>query len=79
MDIDQRESIIGLVETDVTGLVRLVIFNAEVGFVGHLDGWGGSGGSGLFCEVFLYQLFLAILVDEGLPVTDEERSHVGDE
>ena len=33
----------------------------------------------MFCEVFLDQLFFAILVAEVLPIADEERSHVGDE
>ena len=79
MDIDQGETIVGLVETNVAGFVRLVVFNAEVGVIGHLDGWGWSGGNGLLGEVFLDQLLLAILVDDILPVADEERGHVGDE
>ena len=79
MDIDQREAIVGLVETNVAGFVRLVVLNVEGRVIGHLDGWGWRGGDGLLGEVLLDQLLLAVLVDNILPVADEERGHVVDE
>ena len=78
VNIDQREAIVGLVEANVAGFVRLVLI-VEGRVIGHLDGWGWRGGDGLLGEVLLDQLLLAVLVDDILPVADEERGHVVDE
>ena len=39
VNIDQQEAIVGLVETNVAGFVRLVAFHVEGRVIGHLDGW----------------------------------------
>ena len=79
VNIDQREPVVGLVEANVAGFVRLVVLDVEGGVIGHLDGWGRRGGDCLLGEVLLDQLLLVVLVDDVLPVADEERGHVVDD
>ena len=76
MNVDQAESIVGLVKVDVCRFVGLILLDVKRGLVGHLDGGCWFRRGCLLGEVFLNEHFLPILVDAGLGSGDEEWGHV---
>ena len=79
MDVDERKSIVGLVQADVTGLVGDAVVDGKAGFVFHVNSGGGSSGTCPLGEIFFDHNLLMVLVDEILFVAEQQRDHFGRE
>ena len=72
MEINQRESIVGLVKGNLAGV------DGDLCLVLSMDGrgLGSTGGMSMLFDVLLNELLFMDLVDDALSVAEEERSHV---
>ena len=77
--INKQESIIGLVQRDVAGLIHDTVLDGEIGVILHVDGRSSSRGASFLGKVLFNEPLSSDLVNELLTVTNEEGCHVGAE
>ena len=77
MEINQRESIVGLVEGNLAGGIGDLSVDGDHCFVFSMDGrgHGSTGGTSMLADVFFDDLLFSNLVDDILSVLKEERGH----
>ena len=71
MDVDERKSIVGLFQADVTRLVGDTVVDGKAGVVFHVNRGGDCRATSLLCEIFFDHDLLVVLINEVLAITEQ--------